>query len=75
MSCASTGTDSWSCPEGVDFAEQFIASTLYLDVTAPFPPPPPEIPESSTWAMMFVGFAGLGLAGFRASRRSVTVPA
>jgi hypothetical protein len=28
------------------------------------------VPESSTWAMMAVGFAGLGFAGYRASRKS-----
>jgi len=28
-------------------------------------------PEPSTWAMMLVGFAGLGFAGYRASRRAV----
>ena len=27
------------------------------------------IPEPSTWAMMLLGFAGLGYAGYRASRR------
>jgi hypothetical protein len=27
------------------------------------------VPEPSTWAMMLVGFAGLGFAGYRASRR------
>jgi hypothetical protein len=26
-------------------------------------------PEPSTWAMMLVGFAGLGFAGYRKSRR------
>ena len=26
------------------------------------------IPEPSTWAMMIAGFAGLGFAGYRASR-------
>ena len=30
-----------------------------------------SIPEPSTWAMMLLGFAGLGFAGYRASRRSV----
>jgi hypothetical protein len=31
-----------------------------------------DVPESSTWAMLLVGFAGLGLAGLRGSRRSFT---
>jgi hypothetical protein len=30
------------------------------------------VPEPSTWAMMLVGFAGIGFAGYRASRRSAT---
>ena len=28
------------------------------------------VPEPSSWAMMMLGFAGLGLAGYRASRRT-----
>jgi hypothetical protein len=28
------------------------------------------VPESSTWAMMLLGFAGLGFAGYRASRKA-----
>jgi hypothetical protein len=28
------------------------------------------VPEASTWAMMLLGFAGLGFAGYRASRRA-----
>jgi hypothetical protein len=28
------------------------------------------VPEPSTWAMMLLGFAGLGLAGYRALRRT-----
>ena len=31
------------------------------------------VPEPSTWAMMLAGFAGLGFAGYRASRKSVAV--
>jgi hypothetical protein len=27
------------------------------------------VPEASTWAMMLVGFAGLSMAGYRASQR------
>jgi hypothetical protein len=34
---------------------------------------PPAVPELSTWAMMLLGFAGLGFAGYRASRRNVGV--
>jgi uncharacterized membrane protein len=28
----------------------------------------PVVPETSTWAMILVGFAGLGLAGYRRAR-------
>jgi PEP-CTERM motif len=30
---------------------------------------PQAVPEPSTWAMMLVGFAGLGFAGHRSTRR------
>jgi choice-of-anchor C domain-containing protein len=33
------------------------------------------IPEPSTWAMMLLGFAGLGYAGYRASRKNVAAAA
>ena len=33
-------------------------------------PPPGTVPEPSTWAMMLIGFAGLGFAGYRASRKT-----
>jgi hypothetical protein len=32
------------------------------------------VPEPSTWAMMLLGFAGLGFAGYRATRRSAALP-
>ena len=31
----------------------------------------PATPEASTWAMIMLGFAGLGLAGYRRSKRSL----
>ncbi len=31
------------------------------------------VPEPSTWAMMLVGFAGLGFAGYRSARRQAAV--
>ena len=33
------------------------------------------VPESSTWAMMLLGFAGLGFAGYRSSRNSRSIAA
>ena len=33
------------------------------------------IPEPSTWALMALGFAGLGFAGWRSRRRSVSIAA
>jgi hypothetical protein len=36
---------------------------------------PVAVPEASTWAMMLLGFAGLGFAGYRASRKSVVLAA
>jgi hypothetical protein len=34
-----------------------------------------SVPEPSTWAMMLIGFSGLGYAGYRASRKSAAVAA
>ncbi|HEY6520446.1 MAG TPA: PEPxxWA-CTERM sorting domain-containing protein [Roseiarcus sp.] len=31
---------------------------------------PSAVPEPATWAMMLLGFAGLGVAGYRGSRKS-----
>jgi probable HAF family extracellular repeat protein len=39
--------------------------------TSDFFPLSPSIPESSTWAMMLLGFAGLVFAGYRGSERGV----
>jgi hypothetical protein len=33
------------------------------------------VPEPSTWAMMLIGLAGLGFAGYRTSRKAVSVAA
>jgi len=30
------------------------------------------VPEPSTWAMMLLGFSGLGFAAYRASRKTAT---
>jgi hypothetical protein len=31
------------------------------------------VPEPSTWAMMLLGFAGLGYAGHRASKKAASI--
>ena len=36
---------------------------------------PGGVPEPSTWAMLLIGFAGLGFAGLRASRKAAAVSA
>jgi hypothetical protein len=50
--------------------ETFGASGLTGSITYDYTPATPPIPEPSTWAMMLVGFAGLGYAGWRAQRRT-----
>jgi hypothetical protein len=40
-----------------------------------FAPTTVTTPEASTWAMMLLGFAGLGFAGWRASRGAAGVAA
>jgi hypothetical protein len=50
--------------------ENWYGFTLGVDGLAP---PPSGIPEPSTWVMMMLGFAGLGYAGYRASRNSISV--
>lgn len=50
--------------------ENWYGFTLGVDGLAP---PPSGIPEASTWAMMMLGFAALGFAGYRASRQGVSV--
>ena len=54
-------------------ASRFTTGTLAVinsetsDLTGYEPSP---VPEPATWAMMLIGFAGLGVAGYRGSRKS-----
>jgi hypothetical protein len=47
----------------IDVAQSFAS----IDVTTP------SVPELSTWAMMLLGFAGLGYAGYRKGRPTVSI--
>ena len=49
---------------------QSTAGRLQSSDVGPFSDPgdPPRRPEPSTWAMMLIGFAGLGYAGYRKAR-------
>ena len=45
--------------------------SLRVPLTAAFAlDPPTAVPETSTWAMMLLGFAGLGFVGYRQTRRA-----
>ena len=45
--------------------------SVYGEITSSGGPPP--VPEPSTWAMLLIGFAGLGLAGYRKGRPAVSI--
>ena len=62
-----TGTAEWVSFTGA--ADEIGFSAVTLGSAAPV------IPEPSTWAMMVVGFAGLGFAGYRAKRRNIALVA
>jgi hypothetical protein len=65
-----TGPTLYTGPESAPIfrAGDFLVSTGSLTGTA-------AVPEPSTWAMMLIGFAGLGYASRRASRKSAAVAA
>ena len=50
----------------IDIAQSFAS----IDVSST-----PAVPEPSTWAMMLLGFTGLGFAGYRRSRKAVSIAA
>jgi hypothetical protein len=78
---ASTNTGPWSYFESFTINSGFLVGPNILTVDVPnnivnYPnadgPTGLQIavvPEASTWAMMVLGFAGLGLAGFRKAKR------
>jgi hypothetical protein len=62
--------DSWNygaygLPNQTDNLQGFFGGNVVLG----------GVPEASTWAMMLLGFASLGFAGYRASRKSAALAA
>jgi hypothetical protein len=45
-----------------------VGIAIQLSPAPPRPPVFPSAPEASTWVMSLIGFAALGLAGFRRAR-------
>ena len=56
-------------PPGGSGAQYSTFGTFVAEFPTVTPPPAP-VPEPSTWAMMLIGFGGLGFVGYRKSRRS-----
>jgi len=63
----------WATGTGGDGTsyENFLGTLSATGVDMAFDITGSAIPEPSTWAMMMLGFAGLGFAGFRARRTTV----
>jgi hypothetical protein len=49
------------------FSYQLTPLTIYVTVDGIAP----SIPEPSTWAMLLIGFAGIGFAGYRKRKRAL----
>ena len=60
-------------PPGAVFGVAVVTSETTLDYVSAGVAA--STPEPSTWAMMILGFAGLGFAGYRASRKAAAVAA
>ncbi len=68
--CMMRPMDSWACGGGVRLKEEIFATSLELVVAHGDPVGSSPIPEPSIWAMMLLGFLGLGGLGLRGRRRT-----
>jgi hypothetical protein len=66
------------CSEAAENPTAFITDLTFESAgnfTGTMTPITVSVPEPSVWAMMLFGFAGLGLAGYRASRKTLAIAA
>jgi PEP-CTERM motif len=56
-------------------ADVMLSSVTVSNITVGDSPSPTSVPEPSTWAMMLLGFAGGGFAGYRTSRKAASIAA
>jgi hypothetical protein len=66
------GSHSWSLLSGMPSGAPWLPNDLYRFEGSSFSTDrladTPTTPEASTWMMMLIGFAGLGVAGYRSSK-------
>jgi hypothetical protein len=55
----------WSAVYGLDFTVPAGGTDIQIDFAGPEYSYIPGVPESSTWAMLLIGFAAIGFAGYR----------
>jgi hypothetical protein len=53
---------------GTELSDYILLSNTSAGAMITFSSDPSLIPEPSTWAMMLIGFAGLGFAGYRKAK-------
>ena len=76
-----SANDGYGYPDFALMVDAFMNHEIYIDMHTQLYPEGEirgqlaPVPEPSTWAMMVLGFAGLGFAGYRASRKSASVAA
>jgi hypothetical protein len=71
------GSHSWSLLSGMPSDTPWLPNNLYRFEGSSFSTDlladTPTTPEASTWAMMLIGFAGLGIARYRSSKGPVAL--